>query len=468
MEIHLLPSSSLAPFMFKLVSISILTLLSSFAFGTNQIPRNESDRLALLDFKSALVDPLGALDSWNSTIHFCRWYGVTCGPRHHRVVGLTLESRMLRGAISPSIGNMSFLRVLDLQNNSLHSSIPPEVCRLSRLREFRLNDNALNGSVPPGLSLCSNLEIFNVNNNELEGNLPVGFSTLSKLRQLQVRANNLIGQIPISYRNLSSLRVLEADINRLDGMIPESLGSLPNLYFLSLGQNNLDGIIPPSILNVSTLEILDLSYNQLVGSLRPEMGFTLPAIRSLSVADNHIIGSIPKSLSNMSNLSTFCIKTNNFTGDLPSFQNMGNLFRVNMAYNNMGGRDVDDLDFLCSLTNSTGLDIFTDGLNLHSFAKAALPEHVYEVVDPFLMKEFHDDELGGSSYVRASRQNNKLRKIQGWLASIIRVGVVCSSEMPNDRMSAAEAVVALKVIQKELLQVITHANEDDITYISTS
>ncbi|KAK4780246.1 hypothetical protein SAY87_016352 [Trapa incisa] len=113
-------------------------------------------------------------------------------------------------------------------------------------------------------------------------------------------------------------------------------------------------------------------------------------------------------------------------------------------------------------------EIFTDGLNLHSFAKAALPEHVYEVVDPFLMKEFHDDELGGSSYVRASRQNNKLRKIQGWLASIIRVGVVCSSEMPDDRMSAAEAVVALKVIQKELLQVITHAAEDDVTYISTS
>lgn len=98
-------------------------------------------------------------------------------------------------------------------------------------------------------------------------------------------------------------------------------------------------------------------------------------------------------------------------------------------------------------------EIFTAGLNLHSFAKAALPDQVSQVVDPFLLQEFQDEECG-SNDVRAGRHNNRLRKIWESLVSIIRLGVVCSAESPRERMNAADVVAALRVIQKELVQVV--------------
>ncbi|RVW71926.1 hypothetical protein CK203_052560 [Vitis vinifera] len=46
----------------------------------------EFSQLALLVFKNHLVDvPHGVLSSWNDSLHFCQWQGVTCSRRHQRV-----------------------------------------------------------------------------------------------------------------------------------------------------------------------------------------------------------------------------------------------------------------------------------------------------------------------------------------------------------------------------------------------
>ena len=57
---------------------------------------NETDRLALLEFKAKIInDPLQVMSSWNDSFHFCRWRGVTCGRRHQRVTMLDLQSSKL-------------------------------------------------------------------------------------------------------------------------------------------------------------------------------------------------------------------------------------------------------------------------------------------------------------------------------------------------------------------------------------
>ncbi|EEC68387.1 hypothetical protein OsI_36537 [Oryza sativa Indica Group] len=75
------------------------------------------DELALLSFKSSLLHQGGlSLASWNTSGHgqHCTWVGVVCGRRRrrhpHRVVKLLLRSSNLSGIISPSLGNLSFLR----------------------------------------------------------------------------------------------------------------------------------------------------------------------------------------------------------------------------------------------------------------------------------------------------------------------------------------------------------------------
>ncbi|XP_028115648.1 probable LRR receptor-like serine/threonine-protein kinase At1g63430 [Camellia sinensis] len=95
---------------------------------------NETDHQTLLAIKDLIQgDPLGALSSWNHSIHFCNWQGVSCGRRHQRVALLNLSSLALVGSVSPQIGNLTFIRRVDLGNNSFHGEIPQELGKLFRL-----------------------------------------------------------------------------------------------------------------------------------------------------------------------------------------------------------------------------------------------------------------------------------------------------------------------------------------------
>ena len=78
-----------------------------------------SREVTLLDFKAKISRHSGVLDSWNQSTSYCSWEGVTCGRRHPwRVVALNLSSQGLAGTISPAIGNLSFLRLLNLSYNT--------------------------------------------------------------------------------------------------------------------------------------------------------------------------------------------------------------------------------------------------------------------------------------------------------------------------------------------------------------
>ncbi|KAF8022474.1 hypothetical protein BT93_F0096 [Corymbia citriodora subsp. variegata] len=330
---------------------SVLTLIEA--------GKDETDRLALLEFKARIVDPSGVLSSWNDSNHFCKWYGVTCGGRHRRITVLDLHSKNLAGIMPPYIGNLSFLREVYLQNNGFRSEIHPQFGHLFRLRKLFLNNNSFSGQIPLKLSHCSNLLLLDLGNNMLEGNLPAELSSLSKLQRLRLAVNNLTGNIPPLFGNLSSLQVFSMGFNNLDGTIPETLGQLRNLNYLSLGVNKFAGTIPISIFNVSTMTFLGAIQNQLEGSLPSDLGFTLVNLEAILLSDNHLNGSIPESISNASNLRKFEIPSNNFAGKVPSFSKMRELRWFNIGENHLGGGQSADLDFLCSLTNSTTLEILT-------------------------------------------------------------------------------------------------------------
>jgi hypothetical protein len=114
---------------------------------------NETDRLALLKFKDSIAtDPHGLLNSWNDSLHFCSWRGITCGKRHQRVTALILPNYDLNGTLSPYIGNLSFLRFINLQDNNFSGKIPQQVEHLFRLRHLNLSFNMLEGEIPANLT----------------------------------------------------------------------------------------------------------------------------------------------------------------------------------------------------------------------------------------------------------------------------------------------------------------------------
>ena len=127
-----------------------ILLLSYFRFSIAE--NNDTDRLTLLGIKAKVNDPLGLLNTWNNSIHFCSWHGVTCDPMRQRVTVLDLQSSKLSGSISPYIGNLSFLRDVLLNNNDLGGTLPHEIGRLHMLKRLWITNNSVAGEIPTTLS----------------------------------------------------------------------------------------------------------------------------------------------------------------------------------------------------------------------------------------------------------------------------------------------------------------------------
>ncbi|XP_039173570.1 probable LRR receptor-like serine/threonine-protein kinase At3g47570 [Eucalyptus grandis] len=317
---------------------------------------NETDRIALLTFKAGITrDPFGVLNSWNDSIGFCQWYGVTCGRRHRKVTILDLSSQGLSGSISPHIGNLSFLRKMVLLNNSLGHEIPSQVGQLRRLRSLRLDNNSLVGEIPKNISGCSNLVNLFLQGNQLTGEIPRELGSLSKLRIFASSVNNLIGSVPSFIGNLSSLEILHLMNNKLGGSIPQVLGYLTNLQIIGLAENRLSGTIPSSLLNLSSLAIFEVGDHQILGTLPESMGLKLPVLEYFSVFENQLEGPIPPSISNSTKLVTLQLGSNKLSGSVPSFENLHELLKLRIYDNPLGSGKPGDLSFLCSLTNNTKL-----------------------------------------------------------------------------------------------------------------
>ncbi|XVF19888.1 hypothetical protein REPUB_Repub11eG0150000 [Reevesia pubescens] len=321
----------------------------------------ESDRRALFAIKSQINhDPFGVTSSWNNSAPLCQWKGITCGRRHQRVTMLVLSQQRLGGTLSPHVGNLSFLRFINLQGNNFHGVIPPEIGRLSRLKSLILKNNFFGGTIPANLTHCSNLFQFNATHNNLVGNIPAEIGNLLKLEKLDISYNNLTGQLPTSLGNVSNLQDIFLRYNNLQGRLLDSFGLLKRLVRLSLAFNNFSGLIPPSFCNISSLEALSLVVNQLSGSLPVNLGSNLPNLRLFNIAVNNLSGTLPESLSNASKLEKFEVSRNHFSGKVSiNFQNAKNLSRMNMEINNLGNGGVGDLDFITTLTNCTRLQTFS-------------------------------------------------------------------------------------------------------------
>ncbi|XP_057991266.1 putative receptor-like protein kinase At3g47110 isoform X2 [Hevea brasiliensis] len=354
-------------FPFSMVCIVLLFLIMQLSFKAPSVDvasattagGNETDHLALLKFKAKIVhDPQNATSSWNDSAHFCNWEGVTCGRKHKRVTILDLNSKGLVGTLSPYVGNMSFLREINLYNNSLQGEIPSELGRLFRLQVLYLNNNSFEGKIPSNLSECSNIMLLGLAYNKLVGNIPVELVTLSKLRKILIHFNYLSNGIPPFLGNFSLLEVLSAGGNFFGGSIPDSLGQLKYLSAIALGSNNLSGIIPPAIYNISSITLLSVANNSLHGSLPPNIGLLLPHLQKLQMWGNHFTGSIPVSLSNASELLYIALLDNNFTGKLDvDFGGLQRLGELNLHGNHLGSRGDNSLDFIISLLNCSNLKL---------------------------------------------------------------------------------------------------------------
>ncbi|KAH8495491.1 hypothetical protein Peur_055796 [Populus x canadensis] len=259
------------------LSLTLLFLFFHFLFSTKPSHSLTADGLSLLSLKSAVdqTSAGSAFSDWNEDDQNpCRWTGISCmnitGLPDPRVVGIAISGKNLRGYIPSELGNLIYLRRLNLHNNnfygsipdqllnatSLHSlflygnnlsgSLPPFICNLPRLQNLDLSNNSLSGSLPQNLNSCKQLQRLILAKNKFSGPIPAGiWPELDNLMQLDLSANDFNGSIPNDMGELKSLsNTLNLSFNHLSGRIPKSLGNLPVTVSFDLRNNNFSGEIP--------------------------------------------------------------------------------------------------------------------------------------------------------------------------------------------------------------------------------
>lgn len=76
-------------------------------------------------------------------------------------------------------------------------------------------------------------------------------------------------------------------------------------------------------------------------------------------------------------------------------------------------------------------EMFMEDLSLHSFVEKAIPDGITEVTDPKLLEE---SVLYGG-------------KMEENLINVFKIGILCSKEVPRERMDMKEAVAKLQSIK---------------------
>ncbi|KAF5930671.1 hypothetical protein HYC85_031544 [Camellia sinensis] len=276
---------------------------------------------ALGAIRSSLIDPNGNLSDWNrGDPCTSNWTGVLCynttmrdGYLHVRE--LQLLTMNLSGSLSPELGRLSHMQILDVMWNQISGSIPKEVGNITSLELLLLNGNQLTGPLPDEIGNLPKLDRIQIDQNQISGPIPKSFAKLNKTKHFHMNNNSLSGQIPPELSALPNLVHMLLDNNNLSGYLPPELANLPSLLILSLRNCSLQGPIP-DLSGIPHLAYIDLSLNQLNGSIPP---YKLSEnMTTIDLSGNNLTGPIPANFSGLPLLQTLSLLNNSLSGSVPA------------------------------------------------------------------------------------------------------------------------------------------------------
>ncbi|XP_074311176.1 putative LRR receptor-like serine/threonine-protein kinase At1g06840 [Silene latifolia] len=323
--------------------VVVLVVCVFLCFGGVLAQITQPDEVtALKAIKSNLEDPLKKLNNWkHGDPCTSNWTGIVCYNRtlddgYLHVQELELLNLNLSGSLSPEIGNLSYLKILDFMWNKISGSIPKEIGNIKTLELFLVNGNQLTGPLPEEMGYLPNLNRIQIDQNYISGELPKSFAYLNKTKHFHMNNNSISGQIPRELARMPSLVHFLLDNNNLTGHLPPELSELPNLLILQLDNNNFEGTtIPASYGNMSKLLKLSLRNCRLEGSI-PDMS-RIPHLGYLDLSSNKLNGSIPANkLSD--DMTTIILSNNSLTGNISSgFSGLPRLQKLSLANNQLSG-----------------------------------------------------------------------------------------------------------------------------------
>ncbi|KAM3201402.1 hypothetical protein P3L10_033765 [Capsicum annuum] len=298
---------------------------------------------------------------------------------------LGLSYNKFTGKLPPFLGNLTFLRVVDLTdnhftgniassplsnllsleylllaNNNFEISISFEsFANHSKLKFVFADKNSVIGQTSSNrwipkfqleastLSNCSqipsflhyqlHLKLLILSKCNIGGDFPNWLlENNSRLGDVHLDGNAFTGSLQLPF--LPNLEVLDISNNKIQGELPPNIGSiLPNLVVLIMSNNILEGFFPSSFGDMEYLTCLDLSYNKLKGKLPIGLARKGSKLIFLRLSNNMLKGEIFPVSGNINNFQYLYLDGNNFSGPIPQALVTAPLQALDLSYNNLSG-----------------------------------------------------------------------------------------------------------------------------------
>jgi Leucine-rich repeat (LRR) protein/PKD repeat protein len=284
------------------------------------------------------------------------WFGIIVDDFGH-VISLSLPNNKLTGSLSPTFGNLTYLKELNLSStnvsnrNQIGGTIPQAFGNLLNLVILRLDINLFSGSLPLEIWNLSKLQFLSLFGNQfLTGTIPSAIGNLKDLIWFDASSNQFSGEIPSALGECRKLQRLVLYSNQLSGTIPNELGNCMDLTDLYLANNELGGIIPESVVrNCIKIKTLDLSENKFFGAIDGLFDHLFD-LSNLQLRGNNFSGTIPASISNLKKIAIMDLSRNKIEGSIPhEIASCVRLVALYLNQNKLSGTIPWDLGYLYQL-----------------------------------------------------------------------------------------------------------------------
>ncbi|KAI8825480.1 hypothetical protein BJ741DRAFT_631927 [Chytriomyces cf. hyalinus JEL632] len=220
------------------------------------------------------------------------------------------EFKDIKKQLPKSISCLTAVDDITLDYCKLTGDIPDVFAALTNLTSLDLKHNSLTGVLPISFSLLSGLRFLDMSGNRLCGEFPALPNT--NLETICITCNRFMGPIPTVFRRPSKLTVLQVEYNHFSA-IPPSIGQLTSLGELLISGNPISSEIPAEMWNLPAMRVLEMSGCHLFGSLAG-----IGALRNLwylNVANNQLGGRLPsREICTMQRLEHLHLSHNQFSG----------------------------------------------------------------------------------------------------------------------------------------------------------
>ncbi|KAM3327880.1 hypothetical protein P3S68_033342 [Capsicum galapagoense] len=252
---------------------------------------------------------------------------------------LSLSRNRFTGKLPPCLGNVTFLRVIDLTDNQFTGNIASSPLSSLLSLEYLLIANN-NFEIPISFESFANhskLKFVSASENSVI-TFQIGYCiNNSKLGQLHLDGNAFTGSLQLPF--LPNLKTLDIANNKIRGQLHPNIGSIfPNLFVSIMSNNMLEGLLPSSFADMKNLEWLDLSYNKLEGELPIRLARKGSNLFFLRLSNNMLKGEIFPVSDNINNFEYLYLDGNNFSGPIPQKLSTALfLSSLDLSENNLSG-----------------------------------------------------------------------------------------------------------------------------------